>query len=153
MTICNACQKNLPIDAQFCPHCGSRSQPSACACGAALRSGALFCTQCGKPAPGAASAAPVQPPAAVATPAMPAMAPPPPIAPGMTPPLPPISSMAAQVPGNLPPPATPWEFQAKLKPTADSLVQSLHGIFPANTPAGRIAERCLLYTSPSPRDS
>lgn len=141
MDLCRGCQKELPADAQFCPHCGSRSQPPNCACGAEIREGALFCTQCGKQVAGAANPPPAIPLAASPAPpgAQPMSAP----APAMMPPPPLSVTAAAASTANLPPPAAPWDFQSKLKPTADSLVQSLQGIFPANTPAGKIAERMV----------
>ncbi|MCX7934403.1 MAG: zinc-ribbon domain-containing protein [Planctomycetota bacterium] len=140
MPICSACQKEIPADARFCPYCGNQPQPSACACGAALREGALFCTQCGKPVSKAANAPSPTPLSAPP----PRTFPQPPPAPGMVPP-PPLPAAAGVGPtaSNLPPPAAPWDFQTKLKPTADSLVQSLQGIFPANTSAGKIAERMV----------
>src|SRR4051794_15650497 len=50
--ICSTCGEPAPVDARFCPHCGS-SMAAACAnCGTPLVAGARFCATCGTAAPG-----------------------------------------------------------------------------------------------------
>src|SRR3954467_1686061 len=50
--ICSTCGEPAPVDARFCPHCGSSMAAACTNCGTPLVPGARFCATCGTPAPG-----------------------------------------------------------------------------------------------------
>ncbi|MBE5891602.1 MAG: SPFH domain-containing protein [Lachnospiraceae bacterium] len=45
---CVSCQKQIPIQAKFCPECGFNNSEKICECGNKIVPGAKFCPECGK---------------------------------------------------------------------------------------------------------
>jgi len=78
---CSSCGNQIPVDARFCPQCGTAQALNCAACGHANPAGSKFCAQCGArlgaPAAAPAAAAPQAPspaPAASSPPSAPPVA-------------------------------------------------------------------------------